>query len=279
MTRPTEADNLNRVAEMYDKIAELSQTMLGDNHHFGLFESSEPTGDLAEATDRMTDTLVDRLRLAAGERVLDLGCGTGRPALRIAERYPVEVTGITISPEQAEMARARADGGGDRPGRVEFVLADATAMSFPDACFDAVLAIESLEHMPDQAAVLSTISRLLKPGGRLVCAQPVTHRLPGDDAQRVAHIDENYGLPVQPFFDAYPGLIAAAGLRLTRMEDIVERVMPPTMAVVDRWMAANGALLAPLGDYRDEVEQLVGGMREITALPSTGYAVIEAVKP
>ncbi|WP_433349716.1 SAM-dependent methyltransferase [Micromonospora sp. CA-111912] len=267
------------VGEMYDKITVLSEDMLGDSHHFGYFPDGvhEDVG-MREAADNLTDLLIERLALRPGQRVLDLGCGTGRPAVRLAETVPVEVVGITISHAQVDIATERAAAAGVAD-RVRFELVDATSMPYDKNSFDAVLAIESLEHLPDQAGVLNAIAGILRPGGRLVVAQPVLQRV--DDQERddfVRQLYQNYHLAQPPYLDEYPQLFARAGLRTRYLEDIYEQVIPPTLAVVDAWVRANSERISALGDYEQEVLGLIDGMRTFAELPGVGFAVLVAGK-
>lgn len=90
---------------------------------------------------------------------LDVGCGDGMLACRLAERC-AEVTGIDRDPRM--IARARAQ----HHGRITFIEADFLAHDFQEASFDFVCANTSLHHM-DFAAALTAMARVLRPGGRL----------------------------------------------------------------------------------------------------------------
>jgi cyclopropane fatty-acyl-phospholipid synthase-like methyltransferase len=270
---------LEFVGEMYDKIAELSQDMLGDSHHFGYFPDGTHHGTtMQQAADRMTDLCVDRLTVAPGQRVLDLGCGSGRPAVRLAEAAQAEVVGITVSSAQLEIAQKRAHDEG-LADRVQFSFVDAMSMAFEDESFDAVLAIESLEHMPDQAHVLRSVACILRPGGRLVVAQPAMHRTNDDRHDDLLRgLYRMYGLPEQPFLDQYPQLFAHAGLRVRYLEDVYERVMPPTLNLMNEWLRTHTTRLSEFGDYAEEVEGLVAGMDQFAKVPGAGFAIFAAVK-
>lgn len=78
------------------------------------------------------------------------------------------MTGITLSPNQVKRAAALARAQGVE--NVEFRLMDALAMEYPDNSFDYVWACESGEHMPDKKKYVDEMTRVLKPGGRIVIA-------------------------------------------------------------------------------------------------------------
>ncbi|MCA9880401.1 MAG: methyltransferase domain-containing protein [Thermomicrobiales bacterium] len=113
------------------------------------------------------------LDLAPGERVLELGCGTGvfLPALATAVRPTGQVVGLDHNPGFLEEARQRVAATGGS-ALVTFEEADATRLPFPDASFDAVHVERVLMHLPDPDAALREVRRVLRPGGRFVAAEP-----------------------------------------------------------------------------------------------------------
>ena len=91
---------------------------------------------------------------------LDVGCGDGLLARRLAERCAT-VTGIDRNPPMIALAQAQ-----QPRARITFLEADFLTHPFPEATFDFVCANTSLHHM-DFTAALTTMARLLRPGGRL----------------------------------------------------------------------------------------------------------------
>ena len=108
---------------------------------------------------RYGEELVELLAPAPGERILDVGCGTGYLASRIAEAG-ARVLGIDISPEMVQRARR------SYPG-LEFQIADAASFRFSDP-FDAVFSNAALHWVQDPEAAVECIQQALRPGGRLV---------------------------------------------------------------------------------------------------------------
>jgi SAM-dependent methyltransferase len=118
----------------------------------------------------VVEAVINRASLEFGERVLDLGTGTGAVAVRAALAVGGEgrVVGIDISAEmltQARQATARLD-----LQNVDFTEGRAEAIQADAATFDVVLASLSLMYVIDRAAAAREISRVLRPGGRFVAA-------------------------------------------------------------------------------------------------------------
>lgn len=105
-----------------------------------------------------------------GARVADIGCGTGDDAKRLAEIVGANghVTGFDLSAALLEEAKIRHAG---TPNLV-FVISAADHLDAPAGHFDAVRADRVLTHVPDIAAALREMGRVVKPGGRIVVSEP-----------------------------------------------------------------------------------------------------------
>lgn len=217
MTSPSAVPTPDQVTDYYSALGPLLQMAWGDNFHFGYWDGPQDRSTPEQATDRFTDLLAKRLRVGPGDRVLDIGCGVGRPALRIASATGASVLGITISREQVAQAseRAAAEGMSDQ---VSFQYADGMAMPFEAGSFDAVLAFESIVHM-DRPTALREMARVLASGGRLVLTDtfPVDDGAdrPGGDSGAVASMGR---------FEDYPALVADVGLRLEELTDVTAHI-------------------------------------------------------
>ena len=150
--------------------------------------ASGPASGLEEAQQAKNDLVARKLGLTPGMRVLDVGCGWGSFVCNAARNYGVQAVGITLSSEQAEYARRRADddGVGDR---VEIRIQDYRDVQ--DGPFDAIASIGMSEHVGK--AMLPTYSkelfRLLRPGGRLLNHAISRRPGPSDGFSRTSFID------------------------------------------------------------------------------------------
>jgi SAM-dependent methyltransferase len=111
--------------------------------------------------------LLDRAAVAAGEAVLDIGCGTGTLAIELKQRTPgARVTGLDADAAVLRRARRKAAGEGVA---IDLVEALSTQMPFADATVDVVLSSLFFHHLDHDSkrATLSEVARVLRPGGRL----------------------------------------------------------------------------------------------------------------
>ena len=117
-----------------------------------------------------------RLPVKAGDRILDIGCGSGRHTCAAYCLEGVRVTGADLNLEDLQQARQRLDFhdqlGEHGGGAWSLSAADVTRMPFADNCFDLVVCSEVLEHIPDHDLAVREIIRVLKPGRPLVVSVP-----------------------------------------------------------------------------------------------------------
>jgi ubiquinone/menaquinone biosynthesis C-methylase UbiE len=120
---------------------------------------------------QMRQKTINLASLQRGERVLDVGCGTGTLALEAARHTGKagRVVGIDPSKQQLDRARSKAD---RHNVPVDFQIGVIEQLPFPDQTFDVVLSTLMMHHLPAPLKLqgLAEIARVLKPGGRLVIA-------------------------------------------------------------------------------------------------------------
>lgn len=117
--------------------------------------------------DRARRALIEQARIRAGQRVLDVGCGTGSLEVAIARLEPrVELVGLDPDPAALERARRKARRAGVA---ASYDRGFADALPYPDGSFDRVLSSFMFHHLPGPGkdALLREARRVLKPGGAL----------------------------------------------------------------------------------------------------------------
>jgi cyclopropane-fatty-acyl-phospholipid synthase len=205
--RHSRARDARAVRHHYDLPGEFFALFLDESMTYSCALFSRGADTLEEAQAAKLELVCQKLRLAPGERVLDIGCGWGSFAIHAAEGHGARVLGVTLSEPQADLARRRvAERGLD--DRVEIRVADYRALDEPP--FDAVVSIGMVEHVgASQIDVYARqVARLLRPGGRVL-----NHGI-----ARLRHCDPEAG----PFSERYV-FPDAAPLHLSRVLLALER--------------------------------------------------------
>jgi ubiquinone/menaquinone biosynthesis C-methylase UbiE len=114
------------------------------------------------------EAYLDLLGHVAGQRVLDLGCGTGVATRALARRVGPDGDVTGVDPTPAFVTRAEALAREDGSENVRFEVGDGRNLRFPDGDFDAAVAITVLSHLPDREQVMAELVRVVQPGGRLL---------------------------------------------------------------------------------------------------------------
>jgi SAM-dependent methyltransferase len=127
----------------------------------------DPLVGLAMPEQRFKGALVEQAAPTPGQRILDIGCGTGTLALMAKEAAPeAEVVGLDADPEILERARAKADRSGVE---IEFDEGLSTELPYEDRSFDRVHSTLFFHHLSgaDKRSTAAEIARVLRPGGEL----------------------------------------------------------------------------------------------------------------
>ena len=220
MIVPSQPQSTAAVAAHYDELDRFYREVWGEHVHHGYWQTGRESP--TEAVEALVDLLAERLDLAAGMALCDIGCGYGATAQRLAERHDLSVTGLTVSAVQAQRAQTR------RPskGHLTFLVQDWLANDLPDAGFDRAYSIESSEHMPDKQRFFDEAFRTLKPGGLLGIYAWLSRDNPGP--WEVKHLLEPIcregRLPGMGDVGDYRAWAAQAGFEFVSLEDISAKV-------------------------------------------------------
>lgn len=259
----------------YDQVTEFYRILFGGNFHVGYW----PEGlndSIHHAQERLTELVLSRLNVSANQKVLDVGCGVGWPAIRLARSTGALVTGINVSRGQLEIAQKRAQEEG-LADRVKFEYANAMTLPYADQSFDAAMAYESMFHMPDRNKVLSEIFRVLRPGGRLVVADFISTSKTSEEERRMQYA--MYKVNSYLFLNEYPEFFQRAGFEVVECKDIsreTEKSMDKFLEVIppkrDEIAAVYGAA------FVDGMVQNWPALKE-QYLRTTGYALVVGCRP
>lgn len=195
----------------------------GQSFHFCRFAYGEP---FYQAIARHEHYLAAKIGIKDGDKVLDVGCGVGGPAREIAKFTGAHITGLNNNDYQIERATRYAKKEG-MANQLTFVKGDFMQMSFPEASFDAVYAIEATVHAPSLEGVYSQIYRVLKPGGVFgVYEWLMTDNYDNDNPHHREirlGIEEGDGISNMVKISEGLAAIKAAGFELELHEDLAKR--------------------------------------------------------
>jgi len=264
-----------QIQQFYDASSGLWEQVWGEHMHHGYYG---PDGNLKKERRQAQIDLIEELldwagvpdgkELPESYRILDVGCGIGGSTLYLTEKLSsapennlrldggvdrnfsrspgqdqtetrVTATGITLSPVQANRATERAKIAG-LESNVNFLVADALNMPFPDESFDLVWSLESGEHMPDKIKFLQECYRVLKPGGTLIlatwCHRPVGEtagELTDAERRELAEIYRVYALPYVISLPEYEEITRSLPFTSIRTADWSKAVAPFWDIVID----------------------------------------------
>jgi tocopherol O-methyltransferase len=223
------------IKEFYDASSNLWESVWGEHMHHGYY--GEDGNYKLDRRQAQIDLIEELLKWSGDyttnrpQAILDVGCGIGGSSLYLAEKFGARVTGITLSPVQANRAKERARAAG-LEDKADFQVANALEMPFADNSFDLVWSLESGEHMPDKVKFLQECYRVLKPGGKLIfvtwCHRPTTATTPltADEQRHLQDIYRVYCLPYVISLPEYTEIVTQCGFKDLHVDDWSTAVAP-----------------------------------------------------
>lgn len=232
----------NRIIDYYDSTYHLYRILWMDkgNRAMHVGFTDEQVKNHGETLNNMNRVVADRVAIREGEEVLDAGCGIGGSAIWLAKNVGAQVVGLNINRGQLVRARryARENGVQDE---VEFLLGDFTAMTFEDATFDVVWAIESVCHALDKRDFIREAYRVLKPGGRLVIADGFRSRdqLSPDDEALLHSWLSAWVVPGLTTPDQFVSYLDEIGFTDIRFDGVTRNVTPSSIRLYRTFIALH----------------------------------------
>jgi ubiquinone/menaquinone biosynthesis C-methylase UbiE len=282
----TRTPSLGAVVAFYDNIPAV-EIWGGENIHAGYWadptiEPVDPLADFAEAQDRLTDLVGVNAGARSGQRMLDVGCGIGAPARRLARATGASVTGITISSGQVDVATARSRQQG-LDERTSFQVADAMSLPFAEDEFDGAIAIESILHMPDKLQAFREIYRVLRPGAALVIADFVLNEREAIDSMQATEVTDRASsildLLAPLTHDDYRQLAGQAGFKVEDVLDISQQTLPSYSRLLHRLHVKQSELTAAAdAEQVTALEQCAVLFKDGVTARKIGYLLLVARK-
>ncbi len=218
------------VAGHYDVLDRYYREIWGEHVHHGLWRTGRESPEDAART--LAREVAGHAGARPGMAIVDVGCGYGATARLLAAEHGARVTGVTLSAAQAAAAPAA-------PG-VELLVRSWLDNGFPEAAFDAAIAVESLSHMEDRERAFAELGRVVRPGGHVVVVDWLAAERVRPAARRwlLDPIAVEGRLPRLSTASRYSALLEAAGFTVTAVEDLSARVWR-TWVVVGRRLLAR----------------------------------------
>jgi len=207
-----------KIIEHYDFASPYYRALWGEHLHHGYWETGAETKE--EAQLALTAHLAEAAQVPHGAVILDVGCGFGGSSIYLATHYHATVTGITISPVQAAIAR---QAGNNANATARFLVMDADQIA-PLGMFDLVWSIESISHFTNKAGFFTQAARMLQPGGTLALIDWFKHENLSAAQHRgnITPIERGMLVELKTIAD-YAEMIRAAGLEITHTSDLSEQ--------------------------------------------------------
>jgi len=201
------------IANFWDKTSLAVRAIWGPHIHHGYFKTGHETP--IEAQEKLMEKLAALIKISPHDKILDVGSGMGGSSLYLAKKYSANVTGITLSPKQVDIASRAARE--EQLPNVIFKVEDALSMeSFSDNTFDVVWSLESCEQFYDKELFIRQAFRVLKPGGSLMLATWCSgaEEYDGAQAKKYVQLCLSLQLPYMPTINRYKKLLQQQGFEI-----------------------------------------------------------------
>ncbi|DBB04821.1 hypothetical protein WJX82_009792 [Trebouxia sp. C0006] len=236
------------IARFYDESSGLWESMWGEHMHHGYYPKGGPNKSNLEAQIDMIDESLRWAGIDQATEMVDVGCGIGGSSRHISKKFGCRAEGITLSPVQADRANSISQSQGLRE-QVNYQVADALYQPFRDGQFDLIWSMESGEHMPDKAQFIRELSRVCKPGGKILIVtwchrnlQPGESQLKPNEEALLDSICKAYYLPKWCSINDYKKLFEENGLQGVKIADWSEEVAPFWGAVIKSALSTQGVM-------------------------------------
>ena len=208
----------SKIQRFYDFGSPLYMKIYGQHIHDGYYiTGNESKG---EAQENLIKLIVEKAEIKKGSRILDVGCGVGGSSIWLAKNLGAVTTGITISPEQVEIADNLAKG---QKVSSSFYLMDAENMNFSET-FDVIWAVAVMTHLQNQQSFLKLADNFLVKGGKLIIFDWMLreYSLSMQNEKDVKAVLNGMLLPALYSLDVYREWLTQLGYQIIYAEDTTD---------------------------------------------------------
>ena len=224
-----------------------------------------------------TDALIRCANFQSNQRVLDVGCGVGTTAIRIARGFGASVTAVDIAPLTLERTADHVN----RAGLSEQIAVeegDICSLRFADRSFDRVVA-EAVTMFVDRPRAARELVRVCKPGGRVLATEFYWRKPPTPEARQLFLGEVCPGLQFDSL-DDWVRLYAGAGLADIQVETGPFNMMTPAGFLHDEGLLNSAAVMGRALRSRSAQNKMVWLMpRMARAVPYLGFILVSGARP
>ena len=199
-----------------------------------IWDRRDDIGQQSFTTLRYMDDLIGRLGITEETHILDVGAGTGGPAVYIANATGCRVTGIEINEVGVQVSTSLIGNAG-LSDRVKVIQGDASQLPFEDESFDMAISLNVMNVFEDKEQVMRGVYRVLRPGGTWAFLSG-TFQLGPEDAAAREHLRRGYLIP--QYYDSleeYKAKLRAAGFSIDEALEFIADFW----VQVSRWRDAH----------------------------------------
>lgn len=272
--------NSKALADFWDKTSDAWKTIWGIHTHHGYYDDQIGLTPI-KAQQNLIEKIVEILKLDRQTKILDVGCGMGGGSLYLAKTYDVEVTGVTFSQRQLNIALEQAHS--SHIQQVTFNHDDSLSLhSYANESFDVVWSLESCEQFHNKTVFLQDAFRVLKPSGKLMIATWCSDQeeYEGDLAEQYKNLCEVFELPYMPTIECYQQYLKEAHFELSHVFDWschVKKTWEEGISLVKKYSFIE--LFNMVGTRGMHIAKQVKTMRDALNQGRIKYGVFFASKP